>query len=90
MDKFTLIYLLLINIIGFLLMFIDKKRAIRNKWRIQESTLFFIALLGGAIGTYLGMYTFRHKTKHLKFTIGIPLILISEIALFLYLSFIVL
>ena len=74
-----LIYLLLINLITFLAMYIDKKRAKWGKWRIKESTLFLLALLGGSIGGIAGMYTFRHKTKKPGFIIGFPAILIIEI-----------
>ncbi len=82
-DIFTvkniLIYLLAINLIAFLAMYIDKKRAKWGKWRIKESTLFILVLLGGGIGGILGMYTFRHKTKKPRFVIGFPVILIIEI-----------
>lgn len=81
------IYLCVINIIGFLAMFIDKKKAQKGAWRISEQALFYITFLGGGIGTVLGMYMFRHKTKKLRFTIGLPVILISEIILFGYLIF---
>ena len=91
-DLFTtknfIIYLLIINIIGFLIMWIDKRKAKKGKWRIPENTLFLITLLGGGVGTISGMYTFRHKTKKLKFTIGMPAILILEVVLFIYLKFI--
>ncbi len=73
------IYLLLINAAGFLVMLIDKYKAKKNKWRIPERTLMLIALLGGSIGSILGMYTVRHKTQHPKFTIGIPGILAVQI-----------
>lgn len=77
--KKILIYLLLINLIAFLAMYIDKKRAKWGKWRIKESTLFTLVLLGGGIGGIAGMYTFRHKTKKPMFVIGFPAILIIEI-----------
>ena len=80
-----IIYLIVINIIGFLLMFLDKKKAERGAWRIPEKTLFLATLLGGGIGTISGMYVFRHKTKKLKFTLGLPVILILEIVLVIYL-----
>ncbi len=79
-----LLYLIIINIVGFLAMLIDKRKAQKGSWRIPEKTLFIITLLGGGIGTILGMYTFRHKTKKLKFTIGFPVILISEIVAIIY------
>ena len=65
-------------------MLIDKRKAQKGSWRIPEKTLFIITLLGGGIGTILGMYVFRHKTKKLKFTIGLPVILISEIVAIIY------
>ena len=80
-----IIYLIVINIIGFLLMFLDKKKAERGAWRISEKNLFLDKLLGGGIGTISGMYVFRHKTKKLKFTLGLPVILILEIVLVIYL-----
>lgn len=79
--KYFLWYLLLINAAAFVLMLVDKRKAIKNRWRIPERTLILSALFGGSIGALLGMYTFRHKTKHLKFTLGIPAILIGQIAL---------
>jgi len=75
MIPFLLIYLLIINALGFLLMLVDKYKAKKNKWRIPEKTLMLVAALGGSIGSLIGMYTVRHKTQHLKFTLGIPLIL---------------
>lgn len=76
-----LVYLFLVNAAGFLLMLIDKRKARKNKWRIPEKTLMTVAAIGGSLGSLLGMYTFRHKTQHLKFTIGIPLILTVQIVL---------
>ena len=78
--KYVLIYLLLINLIGFLAMFLDKQKSKKEKWRIPEKTLFLFALLGGSLGTTLGMNTFRHKTKHWYFKLGMPLILGLQIA----------
>lgn len=78
------IYLVVINIIGFFAMGIDKWKAKNNAWRIPENTLFVITALGGGIGTIAGMYTFRHKTKKSKFTVGLPGILILEIAFIIY------
>ena len=79
------IYLALINIIGFALMEIDKKRAIRGAWRISESSLFLTAVLGGSIGCILGMQLFRHKTKHWYFKYGMPAILILQVAATIFL-----
>ena len=67
MKTILIVYLMLINLIGFAAMALDKRRAIRHKWRIPERTLFLIALLFGSIGVLTGMYVFRHKTKHLSF-----------------------
>ena len=75
-----ILYFLTINALGFLLMLADKHRARKNRWRIPEATLMGIAALGGSIGSLIGMYTVRHKTKHPKFTVGIPLILIVQLA----------
>ena len=83
--KYFLIYLLLINALGFLLMRIDKWKAKHNRWRIPEATLMGVAALGGSVGSLLGMYTVRHKTRHLKFTVGIPLILVAQIFAAIYL-----
>lgn len=75
------IYLLLINATGFLLMLSDKRKAIKKRWRIPERMLIGISVLGGSIGTLMGMHLFRHKTRHLKFSIGIPVILAFQIVL---------
>lgn len=75
------IYLVIINLVLFLTMAIDKSRAKRSKRRVPEATLFLMALLGGSIGGIAGMYCFRHKTKHMSFVIGFPAILILELAL---------
>ena len=85
MTKIILLYLLIINAIGFVLMLADKRMAQKNLWRIPESTLFSAAAIGGSIGSLAGMYTFRHKTKHLKFTLGIPAILLLQVTAFLLL-----
>ncbi|MDY3249542.1 MAG: DUF1294 domain-containing protein [Candidatus Choladocola sp.] len=86
MKAILIIYVTLINLIGFLIMGLDKLKAKRRKWRIPEKTLFTVALLGGSIGTLTGMYVFRHKTRHLSFAIGIPAILVIQLLLisFLY------
>lgn len=76
--KLVLYYLLIINAAGFLLMLVDKWKAKKNRWRVRESTLLIVAALGGSIGSLAGMYLFRHKTQHLKFTLGIPLILAAQ------------
>ncbi len=82
--KYILIYFAIINLIGFLMMWYDKHQAKWGNWRVPEKTLFMITFLGGGIGTLIGMYTFRHKTKKMRFVIGFPTILISEICLIIY------
>jgi len=77
-------YLLIVNIVGFAMMGIDKKRAIRGAWRIPEASLFLAAIIGGSVGSILGMNLFRHKTKHWYFKYGMPAILILQIALVCY------
>lgn len=67
-------YISVVSLILCVLMYIDKQRAINQEWRIKESTLFVLAFLGGAIGGVLGMYLFRHKTKHNSFAFGFPLL----------------
>lgn len=76
-------YLIFINIIGLLSMYLDKYFAKNNMYRISENNLFSIAIIGGSIGSIIGMYKFRHKTKHNKFTIGLPIILAIQIYLLL-------
>ena len=82
-----IIYLIIINIIGFSVMYIDKQKAKKGKWRIPEKTIFIITVLGGGIGTISGMYTFRHKTQQLHFTIRLPAITILEIIGLIYFTY---
>ncbi|MCH5270052.1 MAG: DUF1294 domain-containing protein [Lachnospiraceae bacterium] len=82
---FLILYFICVNLTGFCLMGIDKRKAIKGAFRIPEATLFIVALIGGSIGSILGMYTFRHKTRHLLFVYGMPVILILQIILFLLL-----
>lgn len=84
MLKIFLSYLFIINICGFLIMLIDKQRAIHKEWRIPEKTLIGVSLFGGAVGMLLGMSSFKHKTKHKKFTIGVPFILLMHIFLIIF------
>ena len=77
--KYFLIYLIIVNALSFLLMLIDKQKARKKKWRIPEATLLTVAAIGGSLGTLLGMYLFRHKTKHPKFTVTVPLLLILHV-----------
>lgn len=81
-NKILLIYLIAINLYGIIIMYIDKERSIERKWRIPEAKLFAAALLLGSPGILFGMYIFRHKTKHLKFVIGIPFILLIQLYIF--------
>ena len=78
--KLFLIYLVLINLPAFMAFGIDKSRARNHAWRIPEKTLFLLAAVGGSIGALLGMFFFRHKTRHLSFRIGLPVILLVQIA----------
>ena len=87
-TKNIIVYLMVINILGFFIMWLDKRKAKRNEWRIPEKTLFIITALGGGIGTIAGMYTFRHKTQKIAFVIGLPLITILEIITALYFTFV--
>lgn len=83
MDVITYIvsYLIIINLIGFVIMGIDKLKAKKRAWRIPESTLFVVALIGGSLGTTIGMHVFRHKTRHWYFLYGMPAILLIQIAI---------
>lgn len=84
MIQLLIIYFILINLIGFFAMMIDKRRAKRGAWRIPEKTLFTIAIIFGSVGVSLGMKRFRHKTKHKSFVIGIPTIEIVQLILILF------
>lgn len=78
-------YVAIANLLGFASMGIDKYRAQNHKWRISEAMLFFFAIIGGSIGSIVGMHFFRHKTKHKAFTIGLPIILLIQIVVTVYL-----
>ena len=86
MKTALLIWVLAWTLIAFVLMGVDKWRAVHESWRIPEKTLFLSAALGGSLGALAGMYLFRHKTKHRSFTVGMPLILLLQIALALFLG----
>lgn len=77
--KFILGYFIIINLYGIYIMYIDKKLAREHKWRVSELKLFIIAFLFGSTGIIIGMKKFRHKTKHLKFVYGIPIIFIMQL-----------
>ncbi|WP_245712524.1 DUF1294 domain-containing protein [Anaerobacillus alkalilacustris] len=77
-------YAFFINIVSFIYMFVDKQKAIKGQWRISERKFFLLAIIGGSVGIMLGMRTFRHKTKHNSFRIGMPVIMIIQIVLMSY------
>ena len=83
--KLFAIYLAVMNVLGVAVMWSDKRRARLHRWRIPEKVLFGVSLLGGSAGTWAGMYLFRHKTKHWYFVVGMPLILVCQAALAIYL-----
>lgn len=78
--KYLLIYLIIINALGFVLMLTDKQKAKKRAWRISEKVLLGTAAIGGSIGVLLGMKCFRHKTKHKKFSIGVPVMIVLQLA----------
>lgn len=84
MNNPLIIYLFLINLLGFYIMLIDKRRAIKKQWRISEKSIIGISIIGGSIGVLLGMKTFNHKTKHKKFTIGIPFIMLTQVLILIF------
>lgn len=83
--KLLICYLLIINAAGLLLMRADKRRAQKNVWRVPEATLLGVAAIGGSLGSLLGMRLFRHKTRHPRFSVGLPLLLVLHIALGIWL-----
>ena len=87
--KPLLVYLFIVNALGFVLMLADKQKAKKQQWRIPEATLMTMAFLGGSLGVLLGMKLFHHKTLHPKFSLGVPLILAAQVLLgiFLYTKF---
>ena len=84
--RYLIPYLILMNALGLLLMYADKRRAKRKRWRIPERTLLLVAAFGGSLGSLMGMYLFRHKTRHRKFTVFVPLFLALNTAGLLYLA----
>lgn len=84
MNESIIAYIIVVNIFTIILMRIDKQKAVKNQFRIPERTFFLLSILGGAVGTYIGMKVYRHKTKHRKFTIGIPILIIWNLAAFVY------
>lgn len=85
MHQYSMYYLLAINIVSFFLYGIDKYKAKKNKWRISEATLLMMAVIGGSIGAWVGMRLWHHKTMHKKFKYGIPIIIIMQVCLVVYL-----
>ena len=83
-EQLILIYLIAINVVTFFMYGIDKWKAKRSKWRISEATLLGMAVIGGSIGAWLGMRVWHHKTMHKKFQFGIPLIIVAQIALLIW------
>lgn len=79
-------YLIAVNVLSFVLMALDKSKARRGAWRIPEKVLFLSAVLGGSAGALLGMFAFRHKTKHLRFVLGLPVILLLQLTAALLLT----
>ena len=79
--RLLILYLLIMNAAGAVSMLMDKRKAKKILWRIPEATLLGIAALGGSVGSLIGMYAFRHKTRHIKFTLGIPAILMAQLVL---------
>ena len=82
--KYLLIYLLAINLISFIAYGIDKRKAIKNKWRIKEATLLGLSFIGGSIGALMGMIIFHHKTKKPRFKIGVPVMLIIHLVILFF------
>lgn len=75
------VYLVIMNLTGFILMGADKSKARKNKWRIPEKTFFIVSILGGSLGTWLGMYAFRHKTRHWYFAVFMPFIFVVHVVI---------
>ena len=84
-DYVVVTYLVIINLIGFIIMGVDKSKAKKGGWRIPEKTFFLVSLAGGGLGSWIGMYTYRHKTKHWYFVVGIPAIFLVELVGLIYL-----
>ena len=79
---YLVLYFLVLNVVGYLIMWHDKRKSLKGQWRVPEARFFVIALMGGALGVYYGMRTFRHKTQHLSFKYGIPLLIVANIVFF--------
>ena len=86
MDQALTVYILAVSLLTWILFGLDKWKAIHGKWRIRESTLLGLSLIGGAAGVLSGMYLFRHKIRKMRFQIGVPLMLLVQAALFLLIT----
>lgn len=86
LAKILTAYFIAISLLGFISMYRDKRLAVKGRWRTPEKRLFLWALLGGSLGSMAGMVLLRHKTRHLRFTIGIPLIFLAQAALAVFLA----
>lgn len=84
MEKFIIIYLAIMNALGLCMMFADKQKAKNHSWRTPEKVLFMVSLLGGSLGTWAGMYLFRHKTKHWYFVVFMPIIFFVHLAILIF------
>lgn len=84
MVTIILILIIIINIVGFSMAGIDKQRSIKRMWRIPEKNFYFVSIIGGCPGVYLGFIVFRHKTKHLKFMLGLPFIFVIQLIILFY------
>lgn len=79
--KFIILFFIIMSIVTFIMYFIDKRKAVKKRWRIPEATLLTVSFLGGSFGAFLAMKTFRHKTQHAKFYITVPVMMVLHIAL---------
>jgi len=79
--KIFLLYEMILNLLGLLSMCVDKRRAVKGQWRISEKALFLVAIFGGSLGSIAGMYLFHHKTKHRRFTVGMPVIFLLQVGI---------
>ncbi|MFB1050873.1 DUF1294 domain-containing protein [Paraliobacillus sp. JSM ZJ581] len=86
MELIYLVYIIVVNGIAFIMMGIDKHRAEKRKWRVPEKKLWLLAIMGGSIGSMIGMKIFRHKTKHPAFQFGMPVILTIQVLLYILLK----
>lgn len=82
--KLLIIYIAIVNVVAFAMCGIDKRKAVKHKWRISESALLIVSFIGGSLGMLVGMQLFRHKTKHKKFTVTVPVFFILHAALILF------